>query len=138
MRLPSSGRRTTFEDLLDAALALAARNALDAQAVADVLGDGHVREERVVLEDGVDVALVGRAVRDVGAAELDSSFVGALEAGDQPQRRRLARSGRAEQREELAGGDLEIDPVDRDDVAVRLADALEPDIDLGRRHGVCG
>ena len=97
-----------------------------------------MREERVVLEDRVDVPLVGRTVRDVGAAELDATLVGPLEAGDQPQRRRLAGAGRAQQREELAGGDLEIDPVDRDDVAVRLADALEPDIDLGRRHGVCG
>ncbi len=33
---------------------------LDPQAVLDVLDDAHVREEGVVLEDGVDVACVGR------------------------------------------------------------------------------
>src|SRR3989442_5927248 len=104
---------------------------LHAQAVSDVVGDGHVWEERVVLEDRVDGLLVGRAVRDVGSAELDATFIGPLEAGDESERRRLAGAGRAEQSEELAARNLEIDPVDRDDVAVRLTDAGEPDIDFG-------
>ena len=125
------------QDLFDPPLALGAWDALHAQAVPDVLRHGHMREERVVLEDGVDVALVGRPVRDVVAAELDSPLVQALEAGDEPQRRRLAGSGRAEQRKELAGRDLEIDPVDRHDVAVRLANPVKPDIDLRRRHAMC-
>jgi len=127
-----------LQDLVHSTFALRTRDMLHAQAVSDVLGDGHVREERVVLEDRVDVPLVGRAVRNVGSAELDATFIGPLEAGDQPERRRLAGAGRAQQGEELAGGNLEIDPVDRDDVAVRLADAGEPDIDFGRRHDVCG
>ncbi len=47
---------------LDGALApLGLGDALDAQAVLDVLLHGHVREQRVVLEDRVDVALVRRA-----------------------------------------------------------------------------
>ena len=82
--------------------ALAAVHALHLQPVADVLGDRHVREERVVLEDRVDVARVRRLVGDVGAAERDSPGVRSLEAGDHPQRRRLARARRPEQREELA------------------------------------
>ena len=85
---------------------VAARDALHLQAVADVLGDRHVREERVVLEDRVDVARVRRAARDVLAAERDAAGVGLLEAGDHAQRRRLARARRAEQREELAVGDV--------------------------------
>ena len=39
--------------------------------------------------------------------------------------------GRAEHREELAVADVEVDAVDRDDVAVALLDALEPDRDPG-------
>jgi hypothetical protein len=66
-----------------------------------------VREQRVVLEDRVDVARVGRAPGDVGAGELDAAAVGQLEARDQAQRRRLARPGRPEQREELAARDVE-------------------------------
>ena len=75
---------------------------LDLEAVGDVVEHGHVREQRVVLEDRVDVALERRPPRDVDAAELDAPAVGQLEAGDQPQRRRLARAGRPEHREELA------------------------------------
>jgi hypothetical protein len=81
-----------------------------------------VREERVVLEDRVHVAGVRRAAGDVLAAQLDAPRVGTLEAGDDPQRRRLPEPGRAEHREELAARDLEVDRVDGDDVAVGLAD----------------
>jgi hypothetical protein len=86
-----------------------------------------VREQRVVLEDRVDLALVGRVARDVAAGELDGARVRALEAADEPQRRRLARPRRAEQREELAGADLEVEPLERDDLAVGLAQADRPD-----------
>ena len=37
-----------------------------------------------------------------------------VEAGDEPQRRRLAAAGRAEQRHELALLEAEVDPVERD------------------------
>ena len=52
------------------------------QPVLHVLAHGHVREERVVLEDGVDVALVGRQVGHVATAQLYLSLVRPLEAGD--------------------------------------------------------
>jgi hypothetical protein len=51
-----------------------------------------VRKQRVVLEDRVDVALVRRALGDVGAGQLDPPAVGPFEARDQAQRRRLARA----------------------------------------------
>src|SRR5439155_23146758 len=118
------------EDLLGAPTPLAAREAPYAQPVADVLSDGHVREERVVLEDRVDVAFVRRAAGDVAPVQLDAARVGTLEAGDQPERGRLAGARRPEQGEELAGRDLEVDAGDGDGdhVAVRLADAGEPDV----------
>jgi hypothetical protein len=50
-----------------------------------------VREERVVLEDRVDVAFVRRPARDVLAGEEDAPRVRLLEAGDDPQRRRFPR-----------------------------------------------
>ena len=88
--------------------------------------DAHVREERVVLEDGVDVALERRHARHVDAGELDVPLVRLLEAGDHAQGRRLPGARRAEHREELAFGDVEVEPVDRNDVAVRAADAAQP------------
>ena len=63
----------------------------------------HVREQRVVLEHGVDVALVRRHVGDVRAVEQHLPAVGLLEARDQPQARGLARARGPEHREELAG-----------------------------------
>jgi hypothetical protein len=109
-------------------------HALDLEPVLDVLAHGHVREERVVLEHGVHVAGVGRLRGHVGAFEQDAPFVRRLEAGDQAERRRLPGARRAEHREELAGGYVELDAVDRDDVAVRLADVFELDVSRLRRR----
>ena len=70
----------------------------------------HVREERVVLEDRVDVARVGRHVADVAALRARS---GPASGRSNPAIRRrrggLSRPGWAKHREELARGDLEID-----------------------------
>ena len=87
----------------------------------DVLANAHVGKERVVLEHGVHVALVGRQVGDVAPRQLYPSFVRPLEARDHAQAGGLPRAGRAKQREELVFGDIQVDPVDRHDVPVRLA-----------------
>ena len=84
------------------------------QAERDVVGHGQVREQRVRLEHGVDVALVRRHADDVAAGQHDPARVGLLEAGDHAQRGRLAAPRRAEQREELAPPDLDRHVVDRD------------------------
>jgi hypothetical protein len=57
---------------------------------------------------------VRRRARHVVAVEQDLALGRALEAGDEPQRRRLAAARRAEHREELAARHLELDAVDRD------------------------
>ena len=123
-----AGQAHELERLGRAAAALLARDLGDLEAVLDVVADRHVREQRVVLEDRVDVARVGRQAGDVGAAQLDRAGVGDREAGDQPQRRRLARAGGAEQREELALGDVEVDAVDGGEVAVALGQAAQADV----------
>ena len=124
---PDAGERLAR---LRAALRL--RDLPHAQAVLHVLLHRHVREQRVVLEDGVDRPVERRATGDVRPAELDPALVGPLEAGDHPQRRRLARAGRAEHREELAARDVEVDPVDGRDVPVPLPHADDADVDVGR------
>ena len=96
----------------------------------DVLGDRHVREQRVVLEDGVDVAPVGRQPGHVLPVELDEARGGLLEAADHAQRCRLAAAGRPQQGEELAVAHLEVDVVDRRNVPELLHDIHEPDFDV--------
>ena len=136
MRPPYPSSRTRSSASSRAPATLAARDLLHAQAVLDVLLHGHVRKERVVLEHGVDVARVGGQPGHVLAAQLDPALVGPLEAGDHAQGRRLARAGRAEHREELAPGDLEVDPVHGDHVAVALAEPGDAHIGVRlRRQG---
>ena len=55
-----------------------------------------------MLEDRVDVPPVRRDAGDRLAGEVDLALGGLLEAGDHPQRRRLAAAGRAEERVERA------------------------------------
>ena len=69
--------------------------ALAAQAEADVAADVEVLEERVALEDRVDVALVRRRAGDVLAADEDRAGRRVAEAGDHPQRGGLAAARRA-------------------------------------------
>jgi hypothetical protein len=126
-RLPVAepGELDDVQDLVDSQPSVAASDSTHAEAVANVLGHGHVRKERVVLEHRVDVPQVRRPTGDIAPGQLDPALVRPLEAGDQPQGRRLARARGPEQGEELAARDLEIDAVDCDDIAVGLADADE-------------
>ncbi len=131
-RSPSPSRRTIESISSIRSRALGPLDPLQLQPEADVLGDRHVREQRVVLEDHVDVPVPRRDQRHVLAVEHHPARRRLLEAGDHPQRRRLPAPARAEHREELAAGDLDRDVVDRERFAEPLADPLEPDHRFGR------
>ena len=116
---------------LDASGDLGLRHAADAEAEGDVLGDRLVRPDRVALEDQRHAAPFGRH-HHAGAgqhAAVDHDLArGRLdEAGDELQRGTLAAAGGAEQGEHLAGADLEIDAVKRDDRAIGFAEAAHAD-----------
>ena len=64
----------------DPGLALGPPDPADPQAVPDVAGHAHVREQGVVLEDGVDVAFVGGPGGDVDPVQVDGALGGQLEA----------------------------------------------------------
>jgi len=66
-------------------------------AVADVLRHRHVGEQGVILEDRVDVPLVGGLPGDVGAVKEHCACRGLLEAGDHAQAGGLARPRGPEQ-----------------------------------------
>ena len=61
--------------------------------------------ERVVLEDHRDVTVLRRQRVDDLAADPNGPVRDRLEAGDHPQRSRLAAAGRADEDDELAVGD---------------------------------
>ena len=79
-----------------------------ARAVGDVLRDGHVRKQRVVLEDEADATVLGRKVdprRRVEQhlpVERDAAALGPSETRDRAQHRRLSGTRGPHQREGLA------------------------------------
>ena len=115
-----------------AASALGLGHLADHQAIGDVLRHGHMGEQGVVLEHGVDVALIGRHAGHGAAVDQHLARGRLLEAGDQPQAGGLARARRPQHGEELAVGDVEADVVDGPHLAVVPADLAEGD---GARRG---
>ena len=90
----------------------------------DVSPHGHVRVERVVLEDHRDVALRRVHVVDHPVADQQPTVGDLLQAGRHAQRSRLAAAGRADEDEELAVADVEVEFGDRlGAVRVPLGDA---------------
>ena len=87
----------------------------DAQPEGDVLEHGHVPEEGVVLEHEPDVAVAGRVPGDVVVLEQHGAGVGNLQPGDDAEQGGLARSRRAQERDELTGGALDGDVVERNE-----------------------
>ena len=85
----------------------------------DIPRDAQVREQRALLGHDPDAAVVrghGRRRRRVKLApsERDRAGVGCLEPGDAAQKRRLAGTGRPENRHEVPGRREQVDPVEGD------------------------
>ncbi len=102
---------------------------------ADLAGDRHVREQREVLEHHRDVPPPWRHLVDPDAGDPDLTRVGLLEPRDQPECRRLAAPGRAQQAHELALLDDERDLVDGHEAAESLRDPTQLEVVHGRGHG---
>jgi hypothetical protein len=94
-----------------------------------VLFHGHVRVQRVVLEHHRDVAVLRRQVVHHPPADHDGAAGDLFQAGDRPQRRRLAASGRTDEHHELALLHLKVQVVERLDAAlVHLVHVVEDDL----------
>src|SRR5204862_7308492 len=94
-----------------------------------VLAHGHVRVERVVLEDHRDVAVPRGDLVDDLVADPQLPVGDVLEPGDHPQGGRLAAPGRAYEDHELAIGDVEVHALDGlAAVFETLADTVEGDL----------
>ena len=80
-------------------------------------------EEGVALEDGVHRSLVRREPGQVLPVDQNLALVGELEPTDDPQQRRLPATARAEDRDELALEDVEVDAAEGLNVAEPASDA---------------
>ena len=94
--------------------ALLRRHVLHAQAELDVLRHGLVRKQRVALEHHAEPAVARLEVVDHAAVDPDLARGRILEAGDHAQRRGLAAAGGADEHDELAVLDREVDVLDGD------------------------
>jgi hypothetical protein len=84
-----------------------------------------VREQGIALKDHSDVALVHGHGSELAPVHEERAFVGVEEARDNAQERGLARAGRSEQGNELAGLDLEVDGVGSFFAGVRLGQTAD-------------
>ena len=101
-----------------------------------VLEDVHVGKQRVILEDHAQIALMRRHPGQGLAGKMDLAAGGALEAGQHQKRRRLARPGRTEKRQELPLAHGEAQVLDHKRFAVEgLLDVVEAD-ELLVVHGI--
>jgi len=108
-----------------------AGHGLQLQAEGDVLGDGHVRPDRVGLEHHAHATLLGRdgaaGAADDRAVHQDAPAGHVLKPGDAAQRRGLAAAARTQQHKELAFGDHQVNRVHGRGAAVGLAHAVQGD-----------
>ena len=74
-------------------LTVAAVDMADVEAEADIVGDGEMGEQGIILEHHADVAAMNRHRLNLLAIEGDGAAIGNDEAGNGAQRRRLAGAG---------------------------------------------
>jgi hypothetical protein len=122
-----AGELDELESLRDAGLDLLGRDLAALESEGDIPLHVEMLEQGVALEHRVDVAPVGRNVPNRLAVEVDAARGRLLEAGHHAQGGGLSAPRRAEQGEELAALDRQVEVVDGDRAAERLRHALEAD-----------
>ena len=114
------GQTEDLGGLAHALVDLGLGGAGDLEGEAHVVVHGHVRVERVVLEDHGDVTVLGLNVGDVAVTDEDTTGVDVLQAREHAQGGGLTAAGGANEYEELAIGDLEVESVNTGAVIARV------------------
>jgi len=115
---------------VDFGLRRAARLGADPQPKGNILEDGHVPEQGVVLEHEADPPAADGLAGHVLAVEKDRAVVGEVkrfQPGDDPQERRFPRARRPQQGDQLSVRDVQRHAVQREEVAKTLADVADLD-----------
>ena len=128
--LEQRGQRQDFRSALDAGRDFIRACAAQLERKAHIVGDRHVRIERVVLEHHGNVALFGLDIVDHAVADRNRARGDVFEAGEHPQQGRLAATGGADEHDELAILDRNRHAVQNFKIAERLSHVAN----LYRRH----
>src|SRR5207244_643338 len=119
-------------DLVHSAIDLLLWDVPQLQPECDVVVDGHVRVEGVVLEHHRDVAVFRGDVVDDALADHDVAAGLLFQPGEHPERRGLAAAGWSDEHEELAVAHGDVQVVHRGDLAEFLGDVV---VSNGRHLG---
>ena len=145
---PDSGSTLSFarsreldelEELVGPRAQLLARNAEVAAVDDDVLADGQLHVERVLLRHDPEPSADLHAVpRRIHAEDAQRSVGDGRDAADHAHRRRLPRTVRAEEAERLASLEVEVDAVHGDELAEALDEiaCLDQRMTVVARHPI--
>ena len=100
------------------------RHFADGRTVCDVVIDTHMREKRVVLKNGVYIALIGLFFFDALALHLDDPVARVFKTGNHSKRSSLSASGRSQQSKKLSLPDLQVHIFDDMIAAIPFVDML--------------
>jgi hypothetical protein len=103
------------------------RDAAQLERESHILRDGHMRIERVGLEHHGDVAILGRQIIDHAAVDPELAIGDGFKARHHAEQGRLAAARGADQHDEFAIGDFDIDTVDNRHIAIGFVDAFQRD-----------
>ena len=98
------------------------------EAKGHVVVHGHVRVQSIALEHHGDVAVLGGDIVDQAVPDIDVALGQLFQAGQQTQARRLATARRSNKDQELFVRDVNVQVVDRHDIAEPLDDVLVLDV----------
>jgi len=113
------------------------------QPEGDIFENRHMLKQGVVLKHEADLTVAHGAAAGFFATEQDATVVGAFQSSDDSQQCGFAATGRAEQGDQLAGRDSQIDVVECDEATETLvqssnvdAHATSPGVEARRRKRV--
>ena len=116
-----------FQQLLAPPRSLFPRHFANSESKLDVLRNGHMTKNRVVLKDESGAPLLRRQISDIAPVQQNPSARWLGQAGDHPQYRAFTAATGPEQHEQLLVRHFKRDVVDDPLVAEALGDLFEND-----------
>ena len=113
-----TGQPHQFQQFIATAAAFASANVAHTQPEFDIVSNGHVLKEGIVLKDEANIAGLAGQSRNIAAMQQDPATVNVGEAGNHAQRRRFATTAGSQQDKKFAVGNFQGEVVDNQLTAI--------------------